>query len=112
MTFTRRGIGFRGRLRWRDGTTSLPQADGRIALRTAAVTLIDLELFRTFRPREALVQRLSWLSQARVTVGVDNLLDDKPRVEDARGETPAGRTPDDLDPLGRVFYLEFRRLLR
>ena len=55
---------------------------------------------------------MPWLARARISVGVDNLLGEKLRVRDMLGVTPAGSSADELDPLGRVVYAEFRRLVR
>ena len=73
---------------------------------------VDVEVFHSFGPRSAWVQRLPWLARARVSLGVDNLLGEKLRVRDALGVTPAGSSADELDPFGRVVYAEFRRLVR
>ncbi|MEE4298265.1 MAG: hypothetical protein V2J24_02385, partial [Pseudomonadales bacterium] len=110
-SFSYRSLGARMRLDWQSGTNSLPAADGFVALRTSDLTTLDLRLFRSFLPREAATQKLPWLRGARLTLGVDNLFGEKLRVEDATGAVPAGSSADELDPLGRVVYLELRRLI-
>ena len=111
-SLTVRGTGGRVRLRWRDGTTSLPASDGTIGLRTSALTTLDVRAFHTVRRRSALAERLPWLAGARLTIGVDNAFGEKARVVDGFGATPAGSSADELDPVGRFVYVEFRRLVR
>lgn len=111
-SFSYRSMGARMRLDWQSGTNSLPTADGIVALRTSDLATLDVRLFRTFLPRDAVTQKLPWLRGARLTLGADNLFGEKLRVEDANGAVPAGSSADELDPLGRVVYVELRRLIR
>ena len=111
-TLSMRGTGGRLRVRWEDDTRSVPDASGVVGLRTSSLATVDVEVFHTFTRRGAWARRLPWLARARVSVGIDNLFGEKVRVRDVLGATPAGSSPDELDPLGRVAYAEFRRLIR
>ena len=111
-TLSMRETGGRLRVRWEDRTRSFPDASGIVGLRTSDLATVDVEVFHSFGPRSAWVQRMPWLARARISVGVDNLLGEKLRVRDMLGVTPAGSSADELDPLGRVVYAEFRRLVR
>ncbi|MBM0168533.1 TonB-dependent receptor [Altererythrobacter sp. C41] len=47
---------------------------------------------------------------ARLSLGVDNLFDAQQRVTDSSGVVPLSYQPSLVDPLGRTFEIEFRKL--
>ena len=49
--------------------------------------------------------------RARVSVGVENIFDQRLKVRDGLGETPLSYQPDYLDPLGRTFRISLRKIL-
>lgn len=97
-------------LRWRDERQSLPGSFGTLTYEPSFNA--DLFLVYTTPPRSALAQRLPILSRARMSFSILNLLDDKPIVRDQLGITPVGFEEDALNPRGRMYRLEFRKLFR
>ncbi|SEH12813.1 TonB-dependent Receptor Plug Domain [Sphingopyxis sp. YR583] len=53
----------------------------------------------------------AWAKGLRLALDVDNLFDQRVRVVDRDGQTPAGFTRDELDPLGRTVKLSLRKML-
>ncbi|WP_313103898.1 TonB-dependent receptor, partial [Brevundimonas sp.] len=75
------------------------------------LTTVNLNLFADLSSRQTLVAKYPWLKGARVSVGVDNIFDQKLDVRNGLGETPLSYQPDYLDPLGRTFRVSFRKIL-
>lgn len=75
------------------------------------LTTVNLNLFADLSSRESLVARYPWLKGARVSVGVENIFDQRLKVRDDLGETPLSYQPDYLDPLGRTFRISLRKIL-
>ncbi|SPU46780.1 TonB-dependent receptor [Brevundimonas diminuta] len=75
------------------------------------LTTVNLNLFADLSSRESLVSRYPWLKGARVSVGVENIFDQRLKVRDGLGETPLSYQPDYLDPLGRTFRISLRKIL-
>jgi len=75
------------------------------------LTTVNLNLFADLSSRENLVSRYPWLKGARVSVGVENIFDQRLKVRDGLGETPLSYQPDYLDPLGRTFRISLRKIL-
>ncbi|WP_245844143.1 TonB-dependent receptor [Sphingomonas spermidinifaciens] len=104
--FTRDGLGLRVNADWQSPT--------RVTGATAAEDLRFGSLFtlnlRTFADLGQVARRTAWLRGARVSLRLDNLLDQRIRVTDATGATPPGLQPALLDPIGRSVRLELRKL--
>ncbi|MEE4110804.1 MAG: TonB-dependent receptor [Halieaceae bacterium] len=111
-SFSLGGAGGRARLRWRDATSSLPDRSGAGQLQTSDLATLDLKLFYTIAPQSPWGLRLPWLADARLSIGADNLFGKRAITRDTTGAIPAGSSPSEIDPLGRVLYAEFRRLIR
>jgi outer membrane receptor protein involved in Fe transport len=75
------------------------------------LTTVNLNLFADLSSRERLVSRYPWLKGARISVGVENIFDQRLKVRDGLGETPLSYQPDYLDPLGRTFRISLRKIL-
>lgn len=75
------------------------------------LTTVNLNLFADLSSRQTWVAKYPWLKGARVSVGVDNLFDQKLDVRNGLGVTPDAYQPDYLDPLGRTFRVSFRKIL-
>lgn len=75
------------------------------------LTTINLNLFADLSSRQTWVVKYPWLKGARVSVGVDNIFDQKLDVRNGLGETPLSYQPDYLDPLGRTFRVSLRKIL-
>jgi len=101
--------GFTARLNasWRSPTRTRAR-DGN-TLYFGGLFRADLNLAYAFRSASGLAQRVPALANSRLGFAVKNLFNDKPRVRDGRGLTPAGFTADELLPRGRHVALEFRK---
>lgn len=104
--FTKDGLGFRVNADWQSAT--------RVNGATAAEDLRFGSLFtlnlRAFADLGQVARQVEWLRGARVSLRLDNLLDQRIRVTDAAGVTPPGFQPALLDPIGRSVRLELRKL--
>ncbi|MBW8785765.1 MAG: TonB-dependent receptor [Novosphingobium sp.] len=85
-------------------------APGSSDLRFGSLTKINLRLFSDLGQQKALTDTSSFFKNARLSVFVNNLLDQRQRVTDANGIVPLSYQPDLIDPLGRVFGIEFRKM--
>ena len=104
--FTKDGLGLRVNADW--------QAPTRVNGVTAADDLRFGSLFtlnlRAFADLGQVARKTEWLRGARVSLRLDNLLDQRIRVTDGTGATPPGLQPALLDPIGRSVRLELRKL--
>lgn len=82
---------------------------GATDLRFGALTKINARLFVDLGQQEGLVKASSFFKGARLSLRVDNVLNSRQRVTDQNGVVPVSYQPDLLDPLGRVFGIEFRK---
>jgi len=82
---------------------------GATDLRFGALTKINARLFVDLGQQEGLVKASSFFKGARLSLRVDNLLNSRQRVTDQTGTVPISYQPELLDPLGRVFGIEFRK---
>lgn len=76
-------------------------------LRFGALTTIDA---RAFVDLQQVFAQAPLAKRARVTLGVDNLLNERQRVTDEDGTTPQPFQPVRRDPLGRVVSIELRKV--
>ena len=79
-------------------------------LRFGAVLKLNARLFVDFGQQQALVKAAPFFKGARLSLMVNNLLDQRQKVTDASGAVPLSYQPDYLDPLGRVVGAEFRKM--
>jgi hypothetical protein len=105
----RHGLGARLTTTWTSATRVDGAGIGGQPLRFDDRLQINMRLFANLGARPELVGRAPWLRGARVTLGVDNLLNDRPSVTDAAGATPLNLQPALLDPLGRTVRLSLRK---
>ena len=75
------------------------------------LTTVNLNLFADLSSRQTWVAKYPWLRGARVSLGVDNLFDQRLEVRNGLGETPLAYQPDYIDPLGRTFRISLRKIL-
>ena len=73
------------------------------------LTTANLRLFLNFGQMRSLVQSHPLLDNTRLTLLVNNVLNERQRVTDATGATPLSYQPGYVDPLGRVVRLELRK---
>jgi iron complex outermembrane recepter protein len=107
------GLGARLTGNWQSGTFVRGGPDGlggtRGDLNFSDLTTFNLQFFANLGERRALVERVPFLANSRVTLAVDNLFDSRMRVTDDLGQVPLGYQPHYLDPLGRAVRISFRK---
>lgn len=112
MNYYYRGKGLRMIAKWQDAISSVPNADGSSDLKQAELYTLNLTAFYLFTPVSKAAQRFNSLKGLRVSLSLDNIFNDKPKVRDSNGLAPAGMSGDELDPFGRTLKLEIRKLLK
>jgi len=107
----RQGLGANVNVRWTEGTKILGSgAVGSRDLYFSDLTTVNLRLFAELR-LQPWFRNHTFFRGARVSLGVDNLFNQKQTVRDGLGGTPQNYQPDYLDPQGRTLRLTFRKLL-
>jgi outer membrane receptor protein involved in Fe transport len=109
--YTKDGLGIQLNANWRSatfvrGAPGSPVGD----LHFGDLARVDVRLFANFGQMRELVRDHPFLRGARMTLSVNNILDEKPTVRDASGATPLSYQPDVLDPVGRTVRISFRKL--
>ncbi|WP_294336127.1 TonB-dependent receptor [uncultured Sphingomonas sp.] len=108
---TKNGYGLRLDADWqsgaylRGGSSQVP-----VDLNAAPLTKVNLRTFVNFNPDKKIVRDHPWLIGSRLELAVTNLFDTRQRITDASGNVPLAYQPDQLDPIGRVVSLSFRKL--
>ncbi len=75
----------------------------------SSLTTVNLRLFANLASTRRAMMRHPWLRGTRITVSVNNLLDQRMRVRDSLGQTPLSYQPAYLDPVGRVVRVSLRK---
>lgn len=96
---------------WKESTRVSGGADASDDLSFSDLTTVNLNLFADLSSRQTWVAKYPWLKGARVSIGIDNIFDQKLDVRNGLGETPLSYQPDYLDPLGRTFRISLRKIL-
>jgi len=96
---------------WKESTRISGGADASDDLTFSDLTTVNLNLFADLSSRQTWVAKYPWLKGARVSIGIENLFDQRLDVRDGLGETPLSYQPDYLDPLGRTFRISLRKIL-
>jgi iron complex outermembrane receptor protein len=76
----------------------------------SGLTTLNLRLFAELGQQRSLVQRVPFFRGSRVSLSINNLLNDRIDVRDETGATPFSYQPEFLDPLGRSIRISFRKL--
>ncbi|WP_199857686.1 TonB-dependent receptor plug domain-containing protein [Erythrobacter sp. EC-HK427] len=71
---------------------------------------LDIRTFFDLGQRDSWVEAVPFLRNVRVGFDIENIFDSRQRVLDSNGDTPLRYQPFLLDPRGRSFELEFRKL--
>ncbi|MFK0298855.1 TonB-dependent receptor [Brevundimonas sp. NPDC090276] len=95
---------------WKE-STRINGSDDASDLTFSDLTTVNLNLFADLSSRQTWVAKYPWLKGARVSVGIDNIFDQKLDVRNGLGVTPDAYQPDYLDPLGRTFRISLRKIL-
>lgn len=105
-----KGFGFRVQGNYRSGTT----VDGTGLPGSSDLRFSDLATFSTFLfvnldQQARVVKAVPFLKGSRITLRVDNVLNDIIDVRDQNGNVPLGYQQGYIDPRGRVFELSLRK---
>lgn len=105
-----KGLGFRLQGNYKTGT----QVDGSGVpgssdLRFSDLATLTAFLFADLDQQKSLVKAVPFLKGSRLSLRVDNVLDDIIDVRDQNGLVPLSYQPGFIDPRGRVFELSFRK---
>lgn len=71
---------------------------------------INLRAFVDLGQQASLVEDVRLLNKTRIAIGIDNLFDARQRVVDSAGTVPLRFQPFLIDPVGRSFEIELRKL--
>ncbi len=108
------GLGARVTIDWQSGTKvrGLPAGSGGTAadLSFSAYSTVNINLFANLADRFGGARAPAWLKGSRASIGINNLLNSRPRVEDETGSTPLSYQPTFLEPLGRFLSFSFRKI--
>jgi hypothetical protein len=70
----------------------------------------DVRAFVDLSQQKSLVKDAPFFKGSRLSFKVENIFDAHQKVTDSNGEVPISYQPDYLDPKGRVFEIEFRKM--
>lgn len=108
---SRNGVGAFVNANWRSGTTVNGDALGSPDLDFSGRTTVNLFAFADLTQRTSWVERFPFLKGTRIGFGVQNIFDDRVSVTSSDGQTPVNYQRDYLDPQGRVFRINLRKIL-
>eukprot|EP00903_Cladosiphon_okamuranus_P002646 g2644.t1 len=106
--FSNGPIGAFVRANWQSETEFEDGANG--VLKFDDLATVNLRMQYNFGNNPRLLLKYPVLDSTRVSIGIDNLFNEKQSVTDADGLVPITYQPDLLDPQGRVVTLRFRKL--
>jgi hypothetical protein len=101
------GYGARVQGNWRNGTT-VESSTGDLTF--SPYFDLDLRLFANLGENFDLVAKHPFFRGSSLRLDVDNMLNTRPKVRDAGGNTPLSYQPDLLEPVGRTIGITFRKL--
>jgi outer membrane receptor protein involved in Fe transport len=105
-----KGFGLRLQGTYKSGTTAkgtgLP---GSNDLRFSDIAAINVFLFVNLDQQASVVKDVPFLKGSRITLRVENVLNDIVDVRDQNGNVPLGYQQGYIDPRGRVFELSVRK---
>ncbi|WP_426024412.1 TonB-dependent receptor plug domain-containing protein [Brevundimonas sp. PWP3-1b1] len=105
------GLGAFVNANWRAGATVNGDALGSPDLDFSGRTTVNLFAFADLTQRTSWVERFPFLKGTRIGFGVQNIFDDRISVTSSDGATPVNYQRDYLDPQGRVFRINLRKIL-
>ena len=108
--YTNNGIGARLGIDWESGTHVDGALGGGSRLNFGSLATANLRIFANLGQMPMLVKDMPFLRGARVSIGIDNIFNQRREVTDATGMTPLRYQPGYLDPLGRTVSISIRKL--
>ncbi len=115
MNIAERGYGAELNADWKSATTVKGGLPGTLGAATgdldfSGLIKVNARLFADLTQRKTLIERDPWLKGSRISFSVSNIFDQRISVHDLTGATPLSFQPAYIDPLGRTFRIEFRKL--
>ncbi|MGZ3233324.1 MAG: hypothetical protein ACXU7O_01330 [Croceibacterium sp.] len=105
------GFGFRFSGNYKSGTHVIGTgAPGSSDLTFGDLFTLDLRIFADLGRQQKLVKAAPFFKNTRLSFNVTNLFDARQKVTDQNGEVPLRYQPYLIDPTGRSFKVEFRKL--
>ena len=83
---------------------------GSTDLRFNDYATLNVRGFVDLGQQASLVEAVPFLAGSRLSLGMDNIFDTRQRVTDSTGAVPLRYQPFLIDPVGRSFEIEFRKL--
>jgi iron complex outermembrane receptor protein len=83
---------------------------GSTDLRFGSLATLNLRFFVDLGQQEKLVQKFKILKGSRISFDIDNVFDSYRTVTDTTGAVPLRYQRDLIDPVGRSFEIEFRKI--
>jgi hypothetical protein len=112
--YSNNGIGARLGVDWESGThvdgALSGTAGGSSRLDFGSLATANLRIFANLGQMPQLTRKAPFLRGSRVSIGIDNIFNQRREVRDATGATPLRYQQDYLDPLGRTISISFRKL--
>jgi iron complex outermembrane recepter protein len=105
-----KGLGFRLQGNYKSGTSV--DGSGLIGssdLRFSDLATLSAFIFADLDQQKSIVKAIPFLKGSRLSLRVDNVLNDIIDVRDQNGLVPLSYQPGFIDPRGRVFELSFRK---
>lgn len=110
----RKGLGVRLTASWQSGSIVRgfsQTSDGTNGdLIFSSLATVNINLFANLADRFGGTKAPKWLKGTRLSIGINNLFNSRPRVRDEAGATPINYQPAYLDPLGRLVNLNLRKV--
>jgi iron complex outermembrane receptor protein len=105
-----KGLGFRLQGNYKSGTNVDGSGlAGSSDLRFSDLATLSAFIFADLDQQKSIVKAVPFLKGSRLTLRVDNVLNDIIDVRDQNGLVPLSYQPGFIDPRGRVFELSFRK---
>lgn len=105
-----KGFGFRLQGNYKSGTSVDGSGlAGSSDLRFSDLATLSAFIFADIDQQKSIVEAVPFLKGSRLTLRVDNVLNDIIDVRDQNGLVPLSYQPGFIDPRGRVFELSFRK---
>jgi len=74
------------------------------------IVTFNLRVFADLNQRTSLIEQVPLLKNTRISFGVNNVFDARQRITDDAGTVPLRYQPFLVDPTGRFFEIELRKL--
>lgn len=96
---------------WQSGTSVATTGPGiSDRLHFSDLTTVNLRLFVNLGDQKGLIEKASWLENSRLSLEVNNMLNQRINVHDSAGNTPASYQSWYMDPVGRSVSLSWRKM--